>query len=82
MAVGPEIRDHDTGDLMLKALGAFGLGAVFLLISAELRSSLAEEIDAILNYLSSHSPASYIVLGLAGLGGAMVWVYRAAQPRC
>lgn len=70
------------GHLMLKVLSAFGLGIAFLVISPELRSTLFEEIDALGNYLTAHSPASYFVLGVAGLVFAMIWVYRAAQPRC
>jgi hypothetical protein len=67
---------------MLKVLGAFGLGLLFLAISPELRGSLMELIDAIANYLNDHSPVSYICVGVAGLIGAMIWIYRAAQPRC
>jgi hypothetical protein len=67
---------------MLKVLGAFGLGIAFLVISPELRASLMELISAIGSFLNAHSPVSYFFVGIAGLLGAMIWVYRAAQPRC
>jgi len=70
------------GRFMFKVMGAFGLGIVFLIISPPLRASLMEELTALGNYISSHSPVSYICLGVAGLVFAMIWVYRAAQPRC
>ena len=80
--MGPRYGIMDAGCLMLKVLSAFGLGILFLVISQPLRSSLFEEIDAIGNYLNAHSPESYICVGVAGLIFAMIWVYRAAQPRC
>ena len=69
------------GHLMLKALGAFGLGILFLLISPELRATVMQGIDAVGNFLNANSPGSYVCLGVAGLIGAMIVVYRAAQPR-
>ena len=69
------------GHCMLKVLSACGLGIVFLLVSPVLRGTVMDEIDAIGHFLNAHSPLSYVLLGVAGLGGAMVWVYRAAQPR-
>jgi hypothetical protein len=67
---------------MLKVLGAFGLGIAFLVISPELRGSVMGGIEALGNFLTAHSPGSYVCVGIVGLGGAMIWVYRAAQPRC
>jgi hypothetical protein len=66
---------------MLKVLGAFGLGILFLLISPELRATVMAGIDAISNFLNANSPGSYICVGVAGLITAMIVVYRAAQPR-
>jgi hypothetical protein len=66
---------------MLKVLGAFGLGILFLLISPELRATVMEGIDGIGNFLNANSPGSYVCVGVAGLIGAMIVVYRAAQPR-
>jgi hypothetical protein len=67
---------------MLKVLSAFGLGIAFLVISPELRASMMGLIEALGNFLNAHSPVSYFLVGVAGLLAAMVWVYRAAQPRC
>jgi hypothetical protein len=67
---------------MLKALGMFGLAGAFLVISPELRGSVMGGIDAFGNFLSVNSPLSYVCLAVVGLVAAMVWVYRAAQPRC
>jgi hypothetical protein len=66
---------------MLKVFCAFGLGIAFLIISAELRGSLMELIDGLGHLLAVYSPLSYVCVGVAGLLGAMIWVYRAAQPR-
>jgi hypothetical protein len=67
---------------MFKALSMFGLGGAFLMISPELRGTVMADLAAIGNFLNEHSPFSYFLLGLVALGGAMIWVYRAAQPRC
>ncbi|HLH18091.1 MAG TPA: hypothetical protein VKX45_12780 [Bryobacteraceae bacterium] len=66
---------------MFRALGMFGLAGAFLLISPELRASVWDTIDAAGKLLESHSPLSYVGVGIAILAGAMYWVYRSAQPR-
>jgi hypothetical protein len=70
------------GNRMLRALGIFGLGGAFLLISPSLRGSVMGLIEATSNYLTANSPLSYVCLGVVGLVVAMIWVYKAAQPRC
>jgi hypothetical protein len=66
---------------MLRAFSIFGLGGIFLVVSPELRGSVMDEIQALGVFLNNHSPLSYLCVGAAALGGAMFWVYRAAQPR-
>lgn len=69
------------GHFMLRALGMFGLGGAFLIISPELRANVMGDLDAFGNFLNAHSPISYVCVVFLFLAGAMFWVYRAAQPR-
>ena len=66
---------------MFRMIGIFGLGALFLFISPPLRETVMGLVDACSKFLNDHSPISYFGVGLVVLGGAVVWVYHAAQPR-
>ena len=70
---------------MLRAIGIFGFGIMFLTISPGLRNDVA---DAIANSFSAacvnmtqYSPFSYVALGIALIVGLRVGVRRAVQPR-
>jgi hypothetical protein len=66
---------------MLRALGMFGLGGIFLIISPELRGTVRGLIEAAGKLLDVYSPLSYVGVALALFLGAMFWVHRSAQAR-
>ena len=66
---------------MLRILGCFGLGIIFLIISPALRESIVQGMDSGLHGLEFYSPWSYVGVALCMLLGAMAFIYRAAQPR-
>lgn len=66
---------------MLRALGSFGLGILFLIVSPALRGSVMDVLNAIGNWVQVYSPLSYVGIGIAILAGLMFCLYRAAQPR-
>jgi hypothetical protein len=67
--------------MLLRALGTFGLGAFFLVISPPLRETALDQLTAIALYLNDREPWSYCALLFAAVGVAMLWVHRASQPR-
>ena len=67
---------------MLRVLGSFGLGIIFLVISPALRESVMRGIDATGKWIQIYSPFSYVGIALAILCVLMVCLYQAAQPRC
>jgi hypothetical protein len=66
---------------MLRVLGTFGLGLLFLAVSAPLRSSLMGGLDSLGKTIELYSPLSYVVLAVLTLAGMMFWLYRSSQPR-
>ncbi len=66
---------------MLRALGCFGLGILFLAISGELRTSVLDVLEGLSHTVDAHSPLSYVVIGVGVLVGLMFCLYQAAQPR-
>lgn len=66
---------------MVRALGCFGLGILFLAVSPELRNTVLDVLNAAGHQIEIYSPISYVGIGLAILGGLMFCLYRAAQPR-
>jgi len=66
---------------MFRALGICGLGILFLTISESLRETVMNGIDSLGKTIQVYSPFSYIVIGFAVLGGMMICLYKAAQPR-
>lgn len=66
---------------MLRALGCFGLGILFVAISPPLRQSIADGLSALEHQIQIYSPISYVAIGLAVLLALMFCLYRAAQPR-
>jgi hypothetical protein len=67
---------------MLRALGIFGLGILFILISPALRVSLVEDAQSVQQKIIANSPWSYVAIGVAIVLGLMFCLYRASQPRC
>jgi hypothetical protein len=66
---------------MLRVLGTFGLGILFVLISPALRGSLLDDLGAIRHAIEVNSPLSYIGIGVAVLAGMMFALHQASQPR-
>jgi len=66
---------------MFRALGMFGLGIVFLVISDSLRASVMNGLDSLSKAIQVYSPFSYVGIGLGILAGLMFGLYKAAQPR-
>jgi hypothetical protein len=66
---------------MFRAIGIFGLGILFLVISAELRATVMNGIDSVSKAIQVYSPFSYVGIGLAVLGGLMICLHKASQPR-
>jgi hypothetical protein len=70
---------------MLRAIGVFGFGAVFLAISPGLRGDISGVLSAGFVHayvgLSYYSPLSYVGLGVVLIAGLMFMVRRAVQPR-
>jgi hypothetical protein len=67
---------------MFRALGIFGLGFLFVMISPALRVSLLADAAAIHQTIEDTSPFSYVGLGLLTLMGVMFAMHRASKPRC
>jgi hypothetical protein len=65
---------------MLRVLGTFGLGIVFVVISPALRQSLLNDVDTVQKAIGDNSPWSYVAIGVAVLCGVMYSLHRAAQP--
>jgi hypothetical protein len=59
----------------------FGLGAVFLLISPQLRLSVYAGLESGINGMEAYSPYSYIGAGVAVLIAGGITLYRGAQAR-
>ena len=66
---------------MFRALGTFGLGILFVMISPTLRQSLLADTDALQQSIEHNSPWSYAALGVCGLALLMFFLHRAKQPR-
>jgi F0F1-type ATP synthase membrane subunit c/vacuolar-type H+-ATPase subunit K len=69
------------GTAMLSVLGLFGLGILFVMISPELRATIVTDVNLLQSAMVTHSPFSYIGMGLAVLFGMMFALHRASQPR-
>jgi hypothetical protein len=69
------------GKLMFRALGTFGLGVIFLVISPALRDSLMGDLNSLEHTAQVYSPFSYVIIGLGILGILMFCLHRASQPR-
>jgi hypothetical protein len=66
---------------MLRVLGTFGLGILFVAVSPPLRQSLINDADALQTKIVNNEPWSYIGIAIGILAMLMVGLYRAAQPR-
>ena len=66
---------------MLRVLGTFGLGLLFVAISPALRTTLIDDADKLQKAIIVYSPWSYVAIGVAMLALVMFCLHRAAQPR-
>jgi len=66
---------------MFRALGTFGLGIIFVLISPALRGSLMEDADKVQRAILIYSPWSYVGIGLGIVGMLLFGLYRSSQPK-
>ena len=66
---------------MTRVFGTFGLGIVFLAISANLRQTVMDGVDVLQQWIAVNSPLSYVLLGVLILAGMMFGLHRASQPR-
>ena len=66
---------------MLRTLGTFGLGIIFVSISPALRVSIMSDVEAVQRAIVNYSPFSYVGIALAIVGLLMFGLYRSAQPR-
>ena len=66
---------------MTRLLGVLGFGGGFLIISPKLRECLTDNLSLGMSSLDRYQPYSYIGLGLALLGAAMLYLYRCSLPR-
>lgn len=61
--------------------GIVGLGGGFLSISPNLRESLTEQAAFGLKFLDTHSPYSYVGVGVLAVIVLMSYMSRASAPR-
>jgi hypothetical protein len=66
---------------MLRAIGIFGLGILFLVISPPLRASLIEQFTKLQTTMIENAPWSYLEAGVVLLVALMIWIRRANQPK-
>ena len=66
---------------MVRALSLMAMTAAFLTISPKLRDSLLGGYVQAGVAMDTHSPYSYIALGVAALGALMVFLHKSSQPR-
>ena len=66
---------------MVRALWLCGFTGGFLMIAPKLRESLLESGISGVAFVQSHSPFSYVVLGIVALGGLAVTVASGSAPR-
>jgi uncharacterized BrkB/YihY/UPF0761 family membrane protein len=66
---------------MLRVLGTFGLGIIFVAISPALRVSLASDAEKLQQTIVNYSPWSYLGIALGIIALLLVGLYRAAKPR-
>jgi hypothetical protein len=76
-----EVQDPSRDRYMLRSFGIFGMAAVFLLISPALRETVMKGFSNVVILAIQHSPYSYILLGLAFFGGAMLTFGRTPRPQ-
>ena len=66
---------------MVRAVSLTAMAGGFLWISPQLRSSLLDCYTQVGDLLETHSPYSYVMVGVVALGAFMMFIHRSAQPR-
>ena len=66
---------------MVRALGLCGFTGGFLMIAPKLRENLFDAGMGGVAFVQSHSPYSYVVLGVVALGGLTVTLASGSAPR-
>lgn len=66
---------------MLRALGTFGLGILFVAISPALRVSIMNDAESVQGAIIRNGPWSYVGIGIGIVALLLFGLYRAAQPR-
>jgi hypothetical protein len=66
---------------MVRAISLIAMTGSFLIISPNLRNTIADGYTQAGGIMVANSPYSYIALGLATLGGLMILMYKSSQPR-
>jgi hypothetical protein len=66
---------------MLRAMGIFGLGILFVVISPPLRASLMEQFAKLQTTMIDNAPLSFVEAGVVLLVALMFWIRRANRPR-
>lgn len=66
---------------MLRALGTFGLGILFVAISPALRVSIMNDAESLQSAIVRNGPWSYVGIAAGIVALLLFGLYRAAQPR-
>ncbi len=66
---------------MLRFMGIFGLGTIFLVISPKFRESALAGLAFVVKAIVDYGPYSYVVLALAGIGGMAIALKSVPRPR-
>ena len=69
------------GFRMVRAISFFSMGGLFLVISPNLRATVAGLIESFEHQLELYSPLSYVGCGVAVLLTVVISFYRGAQAR-
>jgi hypothetical protein len=66
---------------MVRAISLIAMTGCFLMMSPKLRDSIEGGYFQAGITMDQNSPYSYIALGIALVGGLMIYMFKASQPR-